>query len=232
MRDHSRIEELLALDALGALDAGDKEALEQEMAAHGPGCLECDRLRRGYEETAGRLAFSLDPVPVRRSTADEISSVTQPGGRHKPGLWGGVAAAAAVLVMLVFAAAGGYLLAPREGKDAAELAAFLSRPDVQLVPFEGETGNLKVAMTPDGAQAYVFGSDLPQPEEGNVYELWIVRGETPISVLCATPEKGSVVGAVPLQLEDEDVLAVTVESSDCPDAPTSDPILVAPVTLS
>ena len=71
-RDHTRIEELLAVDALGGLEAADEAALRAEMAEHGPDCETCRRLETGFRETAAMLALSLDPAPVRPGTADRV----------------------------------------------------------------------------------------------------------------------------------------------------------------
>ena len=70
-RDHALIEELLAVRSLGGLDGADVERLERELAAHGD-CDVCRQLEAGYEETAGRLAFALDPMAVGADQADAI----------------------------------------------------------------------------------------------------------------------------------------------------------------
>ena len=43
-RDHSEIEELLAVRALGGLEPDEERALERAMAEHGPDCEVCRRL--------------------------------------------------------------------------------------------------------------------------------------------------------------------------------------------
>ena len=58
MTDHGRIEELLAVRALGGLDAAETQELDRALAAHGASCAECARLRSESEEVAGRLAFA------------------------------------------------------------------------------------------------------------------------------------------------------------------------------
>ena len=70
-RDHTVIEELLAIRSLGGLDGDDVGLLERELASHGD-CEECRRLASEYDETAGRLAFALEPAPVDMAQADEI----------------------------------------------------------------------------------------------------------------------------------------------------------------
>ena len=90
--NHDRIEERLAVRALGGLDEADAAALEAEMATHGD-CAECRRLERELTETAGRLAFALDPAPVDPGTADRIlaarpsppiaPAAVEPPARHR-----------------------------------------------------------------------------------------------------------------------------------------------------
>src|SRR5437016_3697606 len=61
MTNHSVLEELLAVDSLGGLDAAGLADLERARREHGD-CEQCAQLEMGFREIAGRLAFSLDPV--------------------------------------------------------------------------------------------------------------------------------------------------------------------------
>ena len=47
MKDHTEIEELLALEALGGLEPDDRARLDVLLAEHGPDCAECAELRAG-----------------------------------------------------------------------------------------------------------------------------------------------------------------------------------------
>jgi hypothetical protein len=78
IRDHSTIEELLAVQALGGLDGDDVDALARLRAEHGD-CEECRRLEAEFTDTAGRLAFSVAPVPIDPSIADRILATSAPG---------------------------------------------------------------------------------------------------------------------------------------------------------
>jgi CBS domain-containing protein len=68
------------------------------------------------------------------------------------------------------------------------------------------------------------------PDE-RVYELWMIRGETPVRGVCVAPRDGVVVARFEGAITASDVLAVTVESESCPSAPTTDPIFVAPLEV-
>jgi len=132
MSDHERIEELLALEALDALELEGEEALAREVEAHGPDCEACAVLRREYRNAAGRLPFALDPVAVRDELGEDILKAGRPvllarpagplRGRRLRALF--VAAAAAAFAAL--GAVGGYVLAPRQDTEAAVLEATLN----------------------------------------------------------------------------------------------------------
>jgi Anti-sigma-K factor rskA len=229
MTDHERIEELLALEALGALAEEDAEALARALEEHGPDCSECARLRRELGDVAGRLAFALNPVVVKEEIREDILRA----GRERPlrrvvVLRRGLVAVAAALLVLV-GAVGGYVLAPRQQPETSALAEFLARPDVRVVKFEGARGNLAAAIS--AREGFLFGSKLPPVPESRVYVLWMIRGETPVRGVCVEPRDGAVVARFEGAVTASDVLAVTVESESCPSSPTTDPLFVAPVQV-
>src|SRR5262245_17781391 len=231
MRDHSRIEELLAIRSIGGLDPQDEAALEREMASHGPDCEECRRLETEYGEVAGRLAFALEPVPVREGFAEETFErafgEAAPVGAGRPvrrraWLRPLVGVAAAVVLF-----AGGIVVGAAvtgENEQAAETT-------VVALSSETEPGTLTAAFTPGQPGVYMVGSDLPALPEGKAYELWLFEGETPRSAMCAVPAAdGSGFGSSDASLENVGLMAVTVESNACPSAPTTDPVFTAEVT--
>lgn len=229
MRDHDRIEELLTLEALDALENEDAAALTQALHEHGPDCSECARLQRELGDAGGRLAFALDPVAVRVGLREDILSA-QPGRllRRVLVLRRGVAALAAA-TLVILGAVGGYLLSPRPQPEVAALAGFLSRPGVRVVRFEGTGANVSAAVGP--GEGFLLASDLESPPEGRVYELWMIRGTTPVRGLCVEPRDGVVVAPFEGPITTSDVLAVTVESDSCPSSPTTEPIFVAPLQV-
>jgi anti-sigma-K factor RskA len=228
MRDHTEIEELLALEALGGLEADDRARLQALIAEHGEDCAECAALRADFSETAAMLGAGLDPSPLsadleERTVAAALTatSAIAPARRWRAAL---VALAAAVVLVTV-GAIGGYLVAPR-----SDVEAFLRQPGVRLVPFDpsqGGSGAMALAVGPDGTSAYVIGSGLASPPSGEVYELWTITGKTPTSLGCLVPSNGNVSQRVEGSFTTADVAAMTVESAACPAAPTSAPVQVA-----
>lgn len=225
-RDHSLIEELMAVDALGGLDGDDRATLERERAAHGAGCDECLALERTFAETAGRLAFALDPQPVDEGMLDRILASPRDDlaerrtRRARP--WQALMAAAAVIVLLVVIVA--TALPSTTGVTEAE-------PTQRIVTFSGDTdGTLAMAYTPGEPGAVFWGSGLPDPGPGKVYEIWMIDGDQPVSGGCVSPTDGVIALKVDANIGTTDTMAVTAEPADCPAAPTTPPVLLADLT--
>src|SRR5688572_17137613 len=225
IRDHTLIDELLAARALDALDGDDAALLERELAAHGD-CEECRRLEIEHAEVAGMLALALDPRPVREDMADRIlaegrtatATIEGLGARRDTRLgWWQAAFGVAAAVALVFA----ILLATRDdGRPGV--------PGSAIVAFEGAApGELAMSFTPGEPGALVWATGLPDPGPGKVYELWMIEDGDPVRGACLAPESGAVAAFLDADPSSADLLAVTVESQECPDAPTTDPVYTA-----
>jgi anti-sigma-K factor RskA len=103
----------------------------------------------------------------------------------------------------------------------------------EVVTFQGEGGSLAVAYRPGEPGVYIFGSDLPAPPQGKVYEVWMIDEDTPVPGPCLTPRAdGSLFTYVEAELGTTETMAVTVEPSSCPSAPTGEPILTADLTAA
>ena len=226
MSDHTEIEELLALEALGGLEPDDRARLDVLLAEHGAD-LEYAELRSGFADTAAMLGTGLRPTEVSAGLEDRTVAAAlargpaiAPTHRRRNAL---IAIAAAVVLVAV-GAFGGYLAAPRNAQQPT-----LSQP-VRVVPFEpsdGIGGAMTLAIGSDGTNGYVLGSGLAEPPAGETYELWTIKGDTPTSLGCVVPSDGQVVVPVSGAFTTADVAAVTVESSACPTAPTTSPVMVA-----
>jgi hypothetical protein len=225
MRDHSRIEELLAASALDGLDPAGEDELARERSEHGAACHECRALERDFSEVASRLALALQPVGVREGLEDELVALARgrvPAPRARRGRWRGPAAAAAAFALF---AAGWLARGPGEEPNAG-LADFLAG-GARLATFEGTGGALALAYRPGEAGAYVIG-ELEEPEKGLVYEVWTIRDGSPSPGACLRPEAdGTVIAFLDTVPRVSDVMAVTIESDTCPRSPTTDPILIA-----
>jgi hypothetical protein len=219
MRDHTSIDELLAARALDGLEPEEMARLDREMEAHGD-CETCRRLEAEHGETAGMLALALEPSPIDDGVVDRIlggSWRPAAAGRDDPRLWRwqaafGVAAAVAAVLAFVLAT----------GPGAADVV-----PGQRFVPFEGGDGQLAVAYAPGERGLVLWGTDLPDPGPGRVYELWLIEDGTPSRGACLTPRDGGVGAFLDADPSAAEMLAVTVEAPSCPDAPTTDPVYTA-----
>jgi hypothetical protein len=247
-RDHSLIEELMAIDALGGLDGDDMARLERERTAHGADCAECLAIERSFAETAGRLAFALDPQPVEENMLGRIlatprvgrvaavetvrpvpESPTAPPGDdlaerrgRRPKPWQALVAAAAVIVLFLVVV----VSAVPSTTGVTEAA-----PTQRIVTFSGDTdGTLAMAFTPGQPGAVFWGSGLPDPGPGKVYEIWMIEGDRPVSGGCVRPTDGVIALKVDANIGTTDTMAVTAEPADCPAAPTAPPVLMADLT--
>jgi anti-sigma-K factor RskA len=224
-RDHTVIEELLSVDALGGLDDADRALLDRERAAHGASCDECARLEAGFREVAGRLGLSLEPAGVRPGMADDIlreagatDAAIDLTERRERRSWRRLAAVAAAFVLF----AGGWVV-----RDAVDSGGGAPR----LVTFSGDAGTLAMAYEPGTPGVILFGSGLPDPGPDRTYEIWMVQGtQPPVSGGCVRPTDGRVLTDVPADIGRTDTMLVTVESASCPSAPTTDPVLTASIS--
>ena len=223
--DHDEVEALLALRALGGAEQEDDRRLDTAMAGHAP-CETCRALEESTADAAGRLAFALPPRPV--SSALEERVVTEARGSRAdarapvvgPRTWLRTAAVAAVVALVAFAA--GWGLRGPATTPGGRLAG------VRVASLDAAEGSMAFAFRPGERGALLFGSHVAAPASGRVYELWLIRGGTPIRQGCFAPASGgTVVLTVQGTVRSSDTAAVTVESDACPAAPTTTPIAAA-----
>jgi anti-sigma-K factor RskA len=234
--DHATIEELLAVRALGGLDGADDQLLEREMAAHGD-CERCRALERRFDDVAGRLGLTLDPVAVDPAMADRILAEPRPQApapepsagelvQRRARRGRRLAAALAVAAALALVVGGTIFLRGTTTKlgtvsSTQQIVQFTTAADAQ--------GTLNVAFSPGQTGALLWGSDLADPGAGKVYEVWMIAdGQAPVSGGCLSPTGGRVGSFVPgANLNGVAQMAVTVESDSCPGAPTTTPVMTA-----
>jgi hypothetical protein len=235
-RDHTPIEELLAVQALGGLDDAEEQDLRRALVAHGD-CEDCRRLEVEFTDVVGRLGLSLDPVPVDRGMADRIVASSDPprieeaaaatdlGDRRgrRGRRWVAAVAIAVAFAVLV----GGYAVLTKDRTTQVTLA---SQPQVvHFTPTPGTQGRLAMAFTPGQPGVLFWGEDLADPGTGKVYEVWMITNGTPVSGGCVRPTNGRIASFTDASLGDASEMAMTVESASCPGAPTTTPIMTAPL---
>jgi Anti-sigma-K factor rskA len=242
MADHEHIEELIVANALGGLEPDEVRELERQRASHGPDCAECRRLEAEYDEVAGRLAFAVEPIALRPGFEDEVvatatgprivadrgaSSDTPSVARaiDRPGRRGSIVRSLVAVAAAVALFVGGWAF----GNATSDPGGIPSQ--ARVVAFQGDgSGSLAVAYQPGQTGVYLLGSGLQPPPAGHVYEVWMIRGTTPVPGPCVRPSAdGSLFAFADAALGTTDVMAVTVEPSACPNAPTTPPVFTATI---
>ncbi|GCD20147.1 hypothetical protein CTKZ_17090 [Cellulomonas algicola] len=145
--------------------------------------------------------------------------------RRGPARWYALAAAVAI-----GAAVPGALLVQQVAHtrqvqaEQQQVADLLTDPSAVLVHEDVADGGDVTAILTD-TRAVFTAENLPHPDDGRVYQLWVVREGQPLSAGVMTSDDGTV-----RQFADDfapgDALAVTVEPAGGSAQPTSDPIVV------
>lgn len=222
---HDELEVLIAADALDGLDDADRDLLARLMSSHGPGCLECRRLVAEYTEVAGRMGLMLEPEPLSAGAEDalvaaaraEEASTERTKGMRPTRRW--IATAAVAAAVAIVAGIVGYALAPNQTA-------------LRTVALQGTVpGQVTLVYQPGRSDAVLLASDLADPGQDKVYELWYQPSSgaamRPAGVF--TPTGGSVVATASVGRSFV-VVAVTIEPGpDGSPQPTSSPIFSASV---
>lgn len=130
------------------------------------------------------------------------------------------------------------------GIGAATLNNYINRPAsvVALEQIQSADDAQQASVTlADGGEATAHWSasvgtavlvtdGIPAPADGESYELWFVRGETPISAGVFEPDDGDATAILAGDMHEGDVIAVTVEQAGGSPSglPTSAPFIVIP----
>jgi hypothetical protein len=231
--DHERIEEMVAAFALGSLERGDEA--EHELLEHIPGCSSCRALFRDLREVAADLALAAPARPVPPSLEQRILARIR--GEERPVVKPAVrsismrTAAVAAAVALVLAGGLGAWAASLSGRIAraerrAALAAaalsVVNDPNASVYSLTGGRGSLLLASRP-GGRAVLVGSGMPDPGEGKIYELWLLKDTKATAIDVFRPDDGAVVLPVDSDILAFDAVAVTIETGKV-DRPTTQPV--------
>jgi anti-sigma-K factor RskA len=238
------LQDAYELYALGVLEGEEKAEIDAHLAR---GCEDC---RKGLADARAMNAALLSFVPEEYPSAQLKRRVMEGIGVRRPGPWWGWMGVLAAALMLIVA----LWLAVQERGRTTELAEarrtlmqvnaerdrltqalqFLSDP--QTVPASFGKGP---AAPPRG---YVFlhpqlgvlliASNLPAAGQGKAYEMWVIpKGGAPRPAGLFQSDGTRAVHILngPIDLATLGVIAVTVEPEAGSPAPTSQPIIAAPV---
>ena len=221
-----------ALDSLEPLERARFEA-------HLESCADCRAEVAGFSATAGRLGEALHQAPppmLRDRLMAEIADTRQyrvlqsrPVGRLRRTL-PRLAVAAAVLVGGF--GAGGYVLEHQRAETEQQRAEVMSGQnvaistvlgasdaDTQTKSFDGG-GTMRMVSSVSNDSAVVVTSGMVAPEDGKVYQLWMIDDTGPVSQGTFTTSGTMIMEGV----DDANRIAVTVEPAGGSEQPTSAPI--------
>jgi hypothetical protein len=237
-------QEEFELYALGVLDPPEMAEIDAHMRE---GCAECEAaLKNALALNAMLMATTPEVVPPARLKRKVLAGV----GVHRMSWgWLGALAAAAMLMIALW-------LSVQERTRASELAqarrtlitvsaqrdrllqamSFLDDPATQPVSFgKGKPlpphGN--VFLHPQ-LGVLLIASNLPPAAQGKIYQMWVIpKGGSPRPAGLFQAEGGTALHILsgPVDLASVGAVAVTVEPEAGSQAPTTTPIIVAPVGL-
>lgn len=177
--EHERNLELLAGYALIALEGSDADEADRLLSDHVPGCLTCRAALADFRDLTGDLGLAaaadppdlvlarirrgLDDAPVRR--------------RRSVGMVAVVASVAALLAMAGFSLSLDSRATRAEAQrgTALEVLNAMRQPGADPVALQassaGTVGQLVEVSGP--GHMYLYGDDVPEPAEGNAFQLWL-----------------------------------------------------------
>lgn len=243
--------ELAAGAALHALSPEDQERFDVAVAKHP----EWRAIMEDDAETAASLAVAPPVAPppgIRAALLERIAQTPQTPDagasqathhtatseesvRRKPVLrWSrSMLALAACLALLVGVGIGAVALNGQLNRPdtVVALEQIRSAADAAEASVALETGGTATAYWSESLGSAVLVTDgIPAPDDGQTYELWLIRDEKPISAGVFSVDGGDATAELEGEMRSGDIIAVTVEQAGgSPDGqPTSDPVIVIP----
>jgi anti-sigma-K factor RskA len=233
------------LHALGVLGEPERSEAEEHLRRECPNCSR--EMSRAREINAMVFATVPDVVPPARLRKRIMASVgaERPRSWLSPWLtWTGWAASAAAVAAIVLL--WGTLQTERQDQQRSiaivkhmqgrmaqmeSAVRMMTEPDTRQVTF-GKGPQGRVLMNPKRGVLFL-ASNLPPAPEGRIYELWIIpKGGAPRpSGLFQSDAGGNAMHMVtgPIDIASTGAFAVSVEPEAGSPAPTTTPIIVAPV---
>ncbi|WP_336660154.1 anti-sigma factor [Leucobacter sp. USHLN153] len=171
--------------------------------------------------------------PELAGADDDVDDAEQTFSRpRRRAAWFALAASVAVLLVIALALPIGGMRAPRDPVSLA-LQQVGSANDARTVSAEMPGGGEATLHWADSVDEAVFvAEDMPAAPEAHDFELWIVRGEQPISLGVVRANNDGGAAVVAEGFEPGDALAVTVEEAGGSPTglPTTDPVVVVAST--
>lgn len=180
---HDEIQQLAALDAIGAATADEAAELRRHLAT----CADCRRAADELNESAALLALGVDPVaPPANVKQNVLRQLGRAEARPTSVLQWWMSAAAATLLVLWLWTAGQVRDAREEiarlksdrDKLSATISAISGAKVIQLAGQEAAPrASANVFLDPAQRRAFVFFHGLPPNAQDKSYQLWVIRAD-------------------------------------------------------
>lgn len=216
--DHTRVEQLLAGNALGVLAPDEAALAERALVEHVPECLRCRRALGEYEALAGDLALAAPPAAPPDGLRRRVLRGARLSSRRSlraPALTRWLGAAAAIVAVAALAGWNVLLVGRLDRAEArqglvVEAVAAVGRPDASVVPMTGPAG-VRAAMIylHDTNESYFVAAGLTEP--AGDYQLWLVNPEGWTSLGTFEPQGGIALVRSAATVEDIREVVVTQE---------------------
>lgn len=237
MSEHDRLREDVGAYLLGALEPAEQAAFEQHLA----GCPECrvevDELRAAAEALPRSVEPFTAPASLKRSIMRAVREESEERAtkrrpllerlgldRLRTGIRPELAWVSAAVVLALGIALGAAVtqLSSNGGPERRVVTAAVDSSRVR-----NASATLTIPAGGSGpAQLRVSG--MPPPKPGQVYEIWLKRGDQPQpGPLFDVDSKGNGVGAIPGDLKGVSVVLVTRERTGGAQRPSEVPIVSA-----
>jgi anti-sigma-K factor RskA len=238
--NHERFDELKDAYALGALPEQERRELEEYLAAHPERQAEIDELGN----VASLLALSPPeqepPLELRRNIMNVVEAEAQrPPARTRSWLAGVrellsvknlALAAAALLVIGLFS--WNMLLQDQVQDLQGQVASLQESQETRMVALAGtgaaQQAQVEVILIKD-QKAVLTAEDMPSVPKNKTYQIWVIEGDVPQPSGLFKPDGGTVAAVVEKPLDEDDVIAITIEPDGGSQQPTTDPMLTAKV---
>lgn len=236
-----RIDELIALAALGELTEAD--SIELDAAVSADPALAVELAEALTSAAAVQTSAAVEPpARLRASVLGAISGVTQEGpeptspalrsvpggaddgtvsvkpvGSQRRRRFAPLLAAAAVLMLV----AGGVLVATNDRDDDDSIAAVIEADDADSQIVTGSIGELELVYSADQDAFVLVGNSIAPAPAGSTYQVWLVKSGSATSVDTFVPDAD---GSITLRADGLDptgsTIGITVEPAGGSDVPT------------
>jgi anti-sigma-K factor RskA len=222
---HAELKALIAPYVLGAVPLEEAE----EIRAHLLSCEECMREADEYSATSGDLALAVEPKALPDGFADNVIALVREETVPAPTRvtprrrrWFSIPAIGFAALLIVVAVLAGVLVAVTgDLREERRITAALLRADA--IRLDG--GGAAAAVVQERGGALFVARDLPQAPGDDIYQLWFLGGEQPVSAGTFEASEGRVVLRTGLSLEGVSGAAITVEPPGGSEQPTTEPVL-------